>query len=163
MCSIPSNTITLGLHSGNIEGHYFFLTPDRIAQIDSLLWECMKVEKRYLTLGCGIRQLAKEIQIPAYQLSAFVNQKLGMNFNDYINRFRVKYCLELMQMGIADGLNMRGLAHRCGFSNRNTLTTSFKKFTGVSPSTFRRSIGDKDHRYIKMNESLVNRVINTTA
>jgi YesN/AraC family two-component response regulator len=114
----------------------------------------MAAEKPYLIAGLSIRHLAKTLQIPAYQLSAFINQQFGMNFNDYINRLRIIYCVELIQMGSADGLNLRGLAESCGFNNRNTLTVAFRKFTGVNPSVFVRSAERKDCLYFKMNEWL---------
>jgi AraC-like DNA-binding protein len=143
MHSIPSNGGSLPQVPGMIAGHYFFLTPSRIEQIDGLLTECMLTQKPYLTAGYGIRHLAKGLNIPAYQLSAFINQRLGMKFNDFFNRYRVRYCLQIIEMGMASDLNMRGLAQQCGFSNRNTFSIAFKKFAGVSPSRLIRSYYNK--------------------
>jgi AraC-like DNA-binding protein len=103
----------------------------------------MEDQKPYLSPGFSIRHLAKTVQVPAYQLSAFINQQLGMNYNDYINRLRIRYCIELIQTGLANDLNLRGLAYRCGFSHRNTLSIAFKKFTGVNPSAFPGSFVQK--------------------
>ncbi|MES1160269.1 MAG: helix-turn-helix domain-containing protein, partial [Bacteroidota bacterium] len=91
----------------------------------------------FLQFEYSINHLAKDINIPAYQLSAFINRVIGLNFNEYINRFRVRYCEELIQKGMADELNMKGLALKCGFHNRNSLTHAFKKFTGFTPSRYK--------------------------
>ncbi|WP_315815176.1 helix-turn-helix domain-containing protein [Paraflavitalea speifideaquila] len=79
-----------------------------------------------MRFGYSIRDLADDLEIPSYQLSAYLNREIGVNFNDYLNQFRVKYCEELLQQGMVVQLNFKGLALKCGFSNRNTLTTAFK-------------------------------------
>jgi AraC-like DNA-binding protein len=114
----------------------YFLTTERVESIAVLLTEFMDRQRPFLRLGFCIRDLADEIGIPAYQLSAYLNQCLGMNFNEYFNWFRIRHCQELMQNGLVHRLNLSGLAYKCGFSNRNTLTTAFKKFTGVTPSDY---------------------------
>ena len=79
------------------------------------------------------------MKIPAYQLSAFLNREIGLNFNDYLNQQRVRYCRRiLIQKGMVHQLNLKGLALQCGFNNRNTLTTAFKKFTGFTPSRYQK-------------------------
>jgi AraC-like DNA-binding protein len=114
----------------------YFLTLERIRCISNLLNNFMDEEKPYLKTGYYIRDLANETGVPAYQLSAYINQVLLMNFNDYFNWFRIRHCQELMESPLVDRLNLRGLAYKCGFNNRNTLTTAFKKFTGVTPSDY---------------------------
>ncbi len=118
----------------------YFLTPEKINNISLLLGTFMEEKKPFLRTGYSIRVLGEEMGIPSYQISAFMNQWLGMNFNEYFNWFRIKHCQELMDSGDSEQLNLRGLAYRCGFSNRNTLTSAFKKFTGRTPSSyFKRS------------------------
>ena len=118
----------------------YFLTPEKADCIGGVLNRFMQDEKPFLRTGYCIRSLADDIDVPAYLVSAYINQSLGINFNEFFNRFRVTHCLHLMQNGLVDRLNLRGLAFRCGFSNRNTLTTAFKKFTGLTPSEFSKSV-----------------------
>ena len=98
--------------------------------------EFMQQHRPFLKPGYNIQTLANVIGIPSYQLSALINRQVGINFNDYLNRYRVKYCEELIQNGEASNLNLKGLANNCGFHNRNTFTIAFKKFTGVAPSNY---------------------------
>jgi AraC-like DNA-binding protein len=114
----------------------YFLTPDKISHISAELSAFMQEKKPFLRLGYSIRDLGDELGIPYYQLSAFINQWIGMNFNEFLNWFRVRHCQQLMDNGDSEQLNLRGLAHSCGFNNRNTLTTAFKKFTGSTPSDY---------------------------
>src|ERR1700754_2081838 len=122
----------------------YYLTPDKIDCIANVLKRFMLDQKPFLRTGYCIRELANEIRVPAYQVSAYINQQLGMNFNDYFNWFRVRHCQDLMQKGLVNRLNLRGLAFRCGFNNRNTLTTAFKKFTGITPSEYSRSVSQSN-------------------
>jgi AraC-like DNA-binding protein len=122
----------------------YCLSQDKIDSIGNELKRFMLDQKPFLRTGYCIRELATEIRIPAYQVSAYINQHLGMNFNDYFNWFRVRHCQDLMQKGLVNRLNLRGLAYRCGFNNRNTLTTAFKKFTGVTPSEYSRSVSQNN-------------------
>jgi AraC-like DNA-binding protein len=121
-------------------GYTYELSTERIENIEGRLHQFMREQMPFLQFGYSIRDLADDLDIPSYQLSAYLNREIGLNFNDYLNQFRVRYCEELMQKGLIGQLNLKGLALKCGFSNRNTLTTAFKKFTGFTPSVYTRHI-----------------------
>lgn len=113
-------------------GHSLNFSPEKIRQMT----EFMESKQPFLQIGYSIRSLASELNVPSYQLSAFLNRQLGVNFNDYLNRFRVRYSQELIREGLAQSLNLKGLSKKCGFNNRNSFTTAFKKFTGHTPSDY---------------------------
>jgi YesN/AraC family two-component response regulator len=85
-----------------------------------------------------IKQLAGAIRIPAYQLSAMINKRKGMNFREYLNKLRIHYCEDLIRIEGGKKINLRELGLRCGFRNRNTFVHAFKKFTGFTPSEYVR-------------------------
>lgn len=116
-----------------------FKLPDyKAAIISSRLNSLILTERPYLQTGYSIRQMADDVDFPSYQISAYLNQEEGLSFTDYINRFRVEYFKWLILQGEGGNLSLTGLAARCGFGNRNTLTTSFKKLHGITPSDFYR-------------------------
>jgi AraC-like DNA-binding protein len=114
-------------------------TPGQIEAINRQLADLMETEKPFLKQGYSLKDLAGQLQIPAYQLSAFINMETGMSFNEMINKRRIGYCQEVIKLGEAEQLNIFGLGGKCGFNNRNTFTIAFKKYTGVTPSEFLRS------------------------
>lgn len=116
--------------------HSYELPPTRSHYISSELCLFMETEKAFLHPGYSLRDLSMSLDIPMYQLSAFFNRVMGYNFNDYLNRLRVRYCVELLRSEDVHDLNMHGLAARCGFRNRNSFSSAFKKFTGHSPSCY---------------------------
>ncbi|HEY4286630.1 MAG TPA: helix-turn-helix domain-containing protein [Puia sp.] len=96
----------------------------------------MKEKRPYLQPHYTLKELSESIKVPAYQLSAIVNLRKGMNFSDYLNKLRVHHCLELIKGAKNRKINVSELATGCGFRNRNTFTNAFKKFTGRTPSEY---------------------------
>jgi len=111
----------------------------RTSQVIEQMNELMEQKQPFLQTGYNIKSLADELSIPSYQLSALLNRQMGMNFNEYLNQYRVQHCKKLMQAGEADNLNLKGLSVMCGFNNRNTFTMAFKKFTGRTPSDYAKN------------------------
>ena len=93
-------------------------------------------QKCFLTLGYTIKHLSEETGVQLYLLSAYINQMAKCRFTDYLNKFRISYCLKLIENGQAEQFTLAALAAQCGFSNRNTFTSAFKKFMGKPPSSF---------------------------
>ena len=100
------------------------------------LEDLMKQKKPFLKPGYNIKDLATDMQMPSYQVSYFLNRSLQVNFNDYLNHYRIKYCEDLIKNNTETKLSLQGLAVKCGFHNRNTFTTAFKKVTGKTPSEY---------------------------
>lgn len=109
---------------------------EAIDLIQYRLAQFMAERKPFTEPRYTIKRLAKDLKIPAYQISAFINHELGMNFSDYLNKLRVKYCEELMKRESGKKMNIQQLAAKCGFQNRSTFTNAFKKFTGRTPSEY---------------------------
>jgi YesN/AraC family two-component response regulator len=111
-----------------------------LSEADHILYrlDLYMVEKKpFLQPRYTIRQLAEDIRVPAYQLSAIINLRKGMNFSDYLNKLRIRHCEQLIRIaGGAQKINIRDLSGDCGFQNRNTFTIAFKKFTGLTPSEY---------------------------
>lgn len=99
----------------------------------------MREEKPFLDPDYTLRQLADAIGVPLYKLSAYLNQSTGTNFSDFLNQWRIRYCLDLMQEKKLHNLNLNGIAGKCGFNNRNTFSSAFKKVTGQPPSVYLHS------------------------
>jgi len=116
--------------------------PEDNANVDLIrarLNNYMLQQKPFLKPHYKLKDLATDLQMPLHQLSAFLNKRLGMHFTDYLNQFRIKYCEDLIKNERSSRINMKELVAKCGFHNRNTFTTAFKKFTGKTPSDYVRN------------------------
>lgn len=113
-----------------------YLTEEEVTQLKLQVSTFLSTNKAYLSPSYSINDFSKEIGIPARKISAYVNHVERLNFRDFINRFRIEYCLANLHEGAWQNLTLEAIARQCGFSNRNSFTMAFKKFSGTNPSFF---------------------------
>jgi YesN/AraC family two-component response regulator len=97
------------------------------------LSDLMTEKKPFLQSKYHIKDLAHELQIPVHQLSAFLNQVLGMHFSDHINKYRIDHCIELINANSSIDLAYKSCQEYVGSIIGVLFTTAFKKFTGQKP------------------------------
>jgi AraC-like DNA-binding protein len=114
----------------------FMLDLDFAEHLSLRLENIMQEKKPYLNPDYSLRDLADTLDVPLYKLSAYLNQNMGTNFSEYLNQWRIRHCLELLRNKETLQLNLNGIARKCGFNNRNTFSTAFKKITGKPPSAY---------------------------
>lgn len=84
-----------------------------------------------------IRNVAQTVGLTVAQLSAYLNSKLGKNFNEYINSLRIEYACELL----ADkSIDMETVMVKSGYTSPSTFHRVFKLNTGVSPMEYREGL-----------------------
>ncbi|MDL2244711.1 AraC family transcriptional regulator [Parabacteroides sp. PFB2-10] len=93
-----------------------------------------------LTLG----SISKLLSIKRTTLSQAINRSTGNNFNFFINEFRVKEAIFLMESDKnhppASRMSMEEIAFDSGFNDRVSFYRAFKKVTGLSPTDFRKNL-----------------------
>ena len=80
----------------------------------------------------------KLVRISGYGRSRFFSlffEETGMSPNDYVVRMRVERAKKLL---LESALPIMAIALSCGFKSASTFSSTFTKFIGVSPRTFRR-------------------------
>ncbi|WP_276481376.1 helix-turn-helix domain-containing protein [Paraflavitalea pollutisoli] len=107
-----------------------------IRQTTQALERLMTNSKPFLKSNYSLKELAEDLHLAPHQVSAFINQTTGKNFNDYLNYQRIQFCIGFIREGKAENLNMNGISQQCGFNNRNTFAIAFKKVTGQLPSEY---------------------------
>ena len=110
-------------------------------QVNYIL-EYVKNNKPYLDPQLSIRQLAKQIDIPAHQLSKILNENIGKNFFDFVNSYRIE---EVKQKIIINkDFTIMAIANDCGFNSKSSFNRIFKNYTGYTPTQFLQSIKSQD-------------------
>jgi AraC-like DNA-binding protein len=102
------------------------------------LTRLMEEEKLYLDFDISMTSLAQKMQLSNGYLSQIINQKEGLNFYDYINRYRVEEVKKRLADPKYSHLSLYGLALDCGFKSKSTFNGVFKKMTGLTPSEYRK-------------------------
>jgi YesN/AraC family two-component response regulator len=114
----------------------FYVSQERTAVIEENIRNHFSRNKPFLKHGYSLRMLSEEIHLPLHQLSAFINSYYKMNFNDFVNEYRILSCIEKLLKKEWEIKKLESIAEETGFSNRNTFTSAFKKATGLNPSEF---------------------------
>jgi len=99
----------------------------------------MEEEKYFLNPHFTIDEFSKEINTNRGYISQIINEFFKTNFNNFINEYRVKETRKLLIDSNFDNYSLEGIASLAGFNNRVTFNTAFKKFTGVTPSFFKKN------------------------
>jgi adenylate cyclase len=93
-------------------------------------------EAPYLNPSISLRALAEILEMNANQLSWVLNSKLGKNFNEFINGYRIEKFKELALDPSNKHISIIGLAYESGFNSKTVFNTTFKKLVGTIPKSF---------------------------
>jgi AraC-like DNA-binding protein len=116
------------------------LSQERMREMAVTIKEYFIKTRPFLQHGYSLRMLSDETHIPLHHLSAFINQFYKMNFNDFINEYRILSCIDKLLKKEWEFKKLEAIAEESGFNNRNTFTSAFKKATGLNPSEFLKYI-----------------------
>lgn len=90
--------------------------------------------KGYLHPNITIRDAAQAANCNIRSVSAYLNDVLGKNFNQYINELRIA---EAQIMLLEEPETIEGIAKRVGYTNQATFWRAFKVVTGMNPSEYK--------------------------
>ncbi|MFC4636347.1 helix-turn-helix domain-containing protein [Dokdonia ponticola] len=108
---------------------------------DADLWkqkllDLMLLEKLYKNPSLTVSDVATHLDTTPKLISSIVNSGFKMNFNDFINYYRVEAVKEQLKKGVQENKTLLGIALECGFNSKATFNRAFKKHTALSPKEF---------------------------
>jgi AraC-like DNA-binding protein len=95
-------------------------------------------ERGYLDPDIKLFDLADCIGTSPQLLSQYLNDVLKSSFFDWINALRVAEIQKMMRDPGNDARTLLDLAFAAGFNSKSTFNASFKKISGLAPSSWRR-------------------------
>ena len=114
-------------------------------EIEDTVMNLFRITKCYTKQGYTIVLLSKDTKLPVYMLSRWLNKYKNIKFNDFINNLRIEEMIRRIEdEKLLDKFTLSAISATVGFSNRTTFTTSFKKYTGKTPSDY-YNITNKDY------------------
>lgn len=115
------------------------LTPARAETYLTRLLHAIETEKLFINSDLRLQDLAQKLDIPTHHLSQIINEKLGQNFFDFLNQYRVEEAKKYLIDPAKQPYTILSIALEVGFNNKASFNTAFKKHTGMTPSHFRDS------------------------
>ncbi len=112
------------------------LSGNQIKKYRESLLDLMVNKKPYLNDNLSLRSLADQLDLTPNQLSLVLNEGIGHNFNNFINKYRVEEFKRVAKKPDHSHLTLIGMAFKCGFKSKTVFNTYFKLYTGTTPSEF---------------------------
>ncbi len=110
------------------------------------LLQIMQNEKPYLDSELKIQQLAEKAGISSHHLSQVINEQLKQNYADFINSYRIAEARRLLSLPEYDSTKILHVAFDVGYANKATFNAAFKKFTGMSPTEFKKTVSGIEYQ-----------------
>ena len=130
---LPYSKMLAFLKEDELVERNLYLSNEKIEDILNRINHLMEKQKPFLRPNYSLGDLAGDLDMPSYQLSAFINHIMRQRFNDLINQYRISYCLEKLKQHSSEDIKVYKLSIDCGFNNRNTFISAFKKNTHFTP------------------------------
>lgn len=109
---------------------------NRLNELDEKLRTLTESEKVYLENDLSLPKLAKRLEASCNETSFVINELYEDNFYNFINKYRIEEAKRLLLSEKYNQLNVLGIAYESGFNSKTTFNTTFKKYTGMSPTEF---------------------------
>lgn len=100
-------------------------------------------EKIYLDPELNLNQLSQKTALNRGEVSEVINLGFGMNFNDFVNQFRIEEFKRRLSAGDHQQLSLVGLAFECGFNSKATFNRVFKKTVQLTPTEYLNSLKNR--------------------
>lgn len=118
-----------------------FIFKDNSNLYDTTTQIILKHIAKHFSENITLNSLSKELGYSPFHLSRLLNQKIGYQFNDYINSLRVSMAQKLL---IETDTSISQIALECGFESLRNFNRVFKKHVSSTPSDFRRLSSNSD-------------------
>ncbi|MEM7575013.1 MAG: helix-turn-helix domain-containing protein [Bacteroidota bacterium] len=109
------------------------LTKEEASEELGNLQAFMQAERPYLEADLSLRSLAANIELHPNKLSWLINDRIGKNFNEYVNTFRLDAFKEKALNPANRHLTLLALAFESGFNSKTVFNEFFKKKEGMPP------------------------------
>lgn len=112
------------------------LNAEETARYYKQLLDLIDKEAPFLKPNLGLRDLAHMLELHPNKLSELLNDKIGKNFSEFINYYRVEHFKDLVILPKNSHLSLLGIAYESGFNSKTSFNTFFKKETGMTPKAY---------------------------
>jgi len=117
------------------------LPRDTVRNIRTSLYEVIDREELYKKAYLSLDDLALRLNTTPRVLSQVLNQEIGMSFFDYINKKRIYEAMKQLSDPQKNDQTVLQIMYDVGFNSKSSFNTAFKKFTGSTPSDYRKKKG----------------------
>src|SRR5262249_1400466 len=102
---------------------------------DRNLRDVLDYINQHIGADIPLEQLATLADVDIYHLIRSFTRSIGVSPHHYVIQRRIDISKDLLRRS---KLPLSVIAHRCGFSTPSHYSSTFRRWTGVTPSSYRR-------------------------
>ncbi len=95
--------------------------------------------KCFIDPDINLQKLADDLEIPTHYISQVINSRLNQNFFQFINHYRIEEVKSILIDPARSDSSILAIAFDSGFNTKSTFNATFKQFTGMTPSQYRKN------------------------
>lgn len=128
------------LFTSDSELHRSSYRPIQVERCYEQLMHELGTTRLFKDASLTLPKLAKILNVSPNLLSEAINRKGCSSFPDFINSYRIRETQHLLQSVEWKDQKIAAIAFEVGFNSLSVFNTAFKKFTGQTPSAYRKNI-----------------------
>jgi ligand-binding sensor domain-containing protein/AraC-like DNA-binding protein len=114
--------------------------PKRIEDVITKLLHLMDEERLFLDPDLTLNKLSLRLKVHYNHLSRIINERFGLSYNDFINKYRIEEARKKLTAPEEKGSTILDIAYSTGFYSKSVFNAAFKKFTGMTPTEYRKKL-----------------------
>lgn len=138
--------LAISFNENNTTGESYLEPNSGVPDDEILAWK-KKLESLIVTEGLytnpnlTLMDIAQRLETHPTFISRIVNRVFQMNFNDWINGYRVNAVILRFEKNEHINQTLLGIALDCGFNSKTTFNRCFRKTTGLAPREYLKNLG----------------------
>ena len=112
-------------------------TPEDEAIIEAII-KNIEHDKLHLNHTLNLEKLANAVMQPSKEVSRLINTHFQYSFSEFINAYRTLEAEQLLAAPEHQETPIHEIIHLSGFNSKSAFHRFFKRFTGMSPSEYRK-------------------------
>ncbi len=116
------------------------ISEEQIGQTFEKIVKIIDDEKQFRNVDISLKSLSERLNVSTQIISLVINQKSGSNFNSFINHYRIKEAIRLIDDITFRNRTIASIAMEVGFNSISSFNTAFKKETGKTPQAYRQQL-----------------------
>lgn len=134
----PVTTLASGMPAGRRKYAKSGLGAEELEDYKGRLERLMLERQAYLRPDLTLPGLARMLGCSVNHLSQVINAGFGSSFFEYVNEYRVRHAVSLLERSGEDSPAIANVAYAVGFKSNSAFYTAFKKHVGQTPASYRR-------------------------
>ena len=116
------------------------LSKENVDHIQRKILKLMKQERPWLNPDLTVSDISAKTKIPKHHITQVLNKNLKKNFYTLINEFRSNEVIRLFGLQEFNDWKIEFIAYEAGFNSKSSFNNFFKKYTGKTPSEYRKGL-----------------------